>query len=504
MAVGKVKVFRYDPEVDSQPYYETYEFPFKPAMTALDVAMYIYEEIDGTFTFAFSCSNSHCGLCGAKINGRPGLMCREMATQDMVLEPLDNIPVIRDLMVDRDEYENHRESLRLGLDRVNQTEEEPEKIDLADLRNFAVASRCVECYSCVSVCPTLKENKHEYIGPASFVQLARHAFDPRDDLNREVIAYSGGLYNCTTCGKCTEVCPHEIGPSENIELLRARLVSGGQVPRAVTKLVEMVEDTEKLIQKGRTAFLDGETNEEGKVGLFVGCNIDYDSRLQPVATATVKVLQKLGVEVAIPKAQVCCGQPLKEVGALSQLEQLVVKNVEAFAAAGCTKMITICSGCGVGAKELWPQVYKEATGKDMPFTVEDFSEFIIDLPWKDHVKQLDMKLSYHDPCTLRRGQGVYEEPRQVLQAIPGLEFTEPVQGDACCGGGGGLRVSNFNLSQRILRTRVGGFKEMELEGIVTGCPTCMKQFHIGLAQQRMRSVSVLHLATVLAKAMELE
>lgn len=223
---GKVTVLRYNPEIDRQPRYATYEFPFVPGMSVLDVAFFIYEEIDGSFCFDYCCRNSHCGLCAAKINGRPGLMCRESATREMTLEPLDNLPVIRDLMVDRQEFEQRKHSLRLFLDRVSAPAKLPEKINLEDLERFKVASRCVECYCCNSVCPVLRKNKYEFLGPAGFVLLARHAFDPRDELSREVIAHSGGLENCTACGKCSRVCPHEIAPAEIIKLLRARLAAG--------------------------------------------------------------------------------------------------------------------------------------------------------------------------------------------------------------------------------------------------------------------------------------
>jgi fumarate reductase (CoM/CoB) subunit B len=505
MENGKVSIFRYNPESDSKPHYEAYEFPFEPGMSVLDVAFYIYENLDGTFSFSYCCRNSHCGLCGAVINGKAGLMCRESATREMTLEPLRNLTVIRDLIVDRQEYENHRGSLRLFLDRVSAPEREPEKIALEDLDRFKVASRCVECYSCVSGCPVVRENRHEFLGPANLVQLARHAFDPRDELNREVAAYSAGVYNCTHCGQCSEVCPHEIAPAENIEMLRAQLVAKGRVPRVLNELIAMVRNTEKAITlpKNKQSYLQRNAGtSNSKVGLFVGCNIDYDFRLMPIATAAVKVLQRLGINPAIPAEQVCCGTPLKEVGALEQIRELVIKNVEAFRKAGSTKVLTLCSGCGLGLKKLWPEVYRKATGQEVPFVVEDFTEFLTGLSWdKEGLKGLKLKVTYHDACSLRRGQGVYEEPRRLLRAIPELTFVEMPEPDYCCGGGGGLRVTNFEMAKRVLNRKMSFLKDLEVEAIVTGCPTCIKQLTMGLSQEQGHKVAVLHPAVVVAKAM---
>jgi succinate dehydrogenase / fumarate reductase iron-sulfur subunit len=228
MEKGKVTVFRYNPERDKRPYYQTHEFPFESGMSVLDVAMYVYTNIDGTFSFDYCCRNSHCGLCGVRINGKPGLMCRESASREMTLEPLENINVIRDLVIDRDYYEERMSSLRLFLDRVHvPATHEPETVKREFLDRFKVVSRCVKCYNCLSVCPAFRDNCHQFIGPAGLVLLSRHVFDPRDELNREIIAFGAGIFECTLCGKCAAVCPHGISPKEQIETLRERLTPGG-------------------------------------------------------------------------------------------------------------------------------------------------------------------------------------------------------------------------------------------------------------------------------------
>jgi len=508
MEKGKVKIFRYDPEKDQAPRYETYEYSFEAGMSVLDVAIYIYEEIDGTFSFSYCCRNSHCGLCGVKINGQPGLMCRESATREMTLEPLDNLAVVRDLMVDRNQYEDQMIGLRLFLERVTAPEQEPEKIEQADHDRFKVVSRCVECYNCVSTCTSFKENPHDFLGPAGMVQLARHAFDPRDELNREVMAYGAGVYHCTLCDKCTVVCPHGISPRESIEILRARLVRKAGAPRALRQVIDLVRESSRAIAppKRKKAFLrENARSGPGKVGLFIGCNMDYDPNLMPIALSAAKVLLHLGVVLAVPAEQVCCGMPLVEVGATDMMETLIIRNVKAFISAGCDTGLTLCSGCGLTAKQRWSEVYEQVQGEKPNFKVLDFTEFITELPLpKESLKALNQKVGYHDPCLLIRGQGISEQPRQLLQAVPDLDYTEMPEADYCCGGGGVLRLSNFEMSGRILNTKMGYLKDLDLDAIATCCPTCIKHMKIGLSRAHMRRVKIVHVANIIAQSLGLE
>lgn len=505
MEAGKVRILRYDPEIDSASHYEDYRYPFENGMSVLDVAMYIYGHIDGTFSFNYCCRNSHCGLCGVKINGQPGLMCRERATPEMTLEPLDNLAVWRDLMVDRNQYEDQMTGLRLFLDRVKTPAAEPERIVKENHDRFKVVSRCVECYSCISTCTTYRENPHDFLGPAGIVQLARHAFDPRDELNREVIAYSAGVYNCTLCDRCTAVCPHGISPRESIQILRSRLVEKVGAPRALQQIINLVKENKKAVTPPRQKkpFLSENARAgSSRVGLFIGCNMDYDTTLMPIALAAVKVLLHLGIDLTVPAEQICCGMPLIEVGAMANLQLLAVKNVEAFQKAGCETVLTLCSGCGLTAKKTWPECYRKAKGEPPSFQVMDFTEYLAGLQLhEDALKALELKVTYHDPCLLGRGQGISAEPRQLLQSIPELVYEEMEEADYCCGGGGALRVSNFEMSSRVVNKKMSFIKDMDIDAIATCCPTCIKHMKIGLSRAHLHGVKMLHVAEIVGMAM---
>lgn len=499
---GKVTVFRYNPEVDQKPRYETYSFPYQAGMTVLDVAFYINENIDGEFGFSYCCRNSHCGLCGAKINNRPGLMCREAASKEFTLEPLAHFPVIRDIIIDREEYDRRKANLRLFLERIDPAEKLPEYIDPNEHDKFKVASRCVECYSCVADCPVISELPHEFLGPAGLVQLARHSFDPRDEMNREVMAFSSGLYNCTTCGRCEVVCPHHIAPVKNIEMMREKLDQKNLAPKAVQELKELLAKNQKALNlsQGHEPLLKEQKLAQSPVGLFIGCNLDYDYRLQPIVEATVAILKKLGLEVVMPHEQVCCGQPAQEMGAKGEMKSLVLKNIELFKASDVQKVITLCGGCGSAGEKLWPEVYQNEYQSKLPFEILDISQFLYQHIDKIKWSALPLKIAYHQACSLHRGQKVADEPQKLLAQIPELEIIATETDDSCCGGGGGLRLSNQKLSQRITTTKLKGIANGGVEMIVTGCPTCIKQLNTGLARNKMRKVKVEHLVTVLAKS----
>ena len=218
---GSAHIYRYNPLIDREARFQDYSFTYFAGMTALDVLNQIYEQQDATLAYSACCRSGHCGICGALVNGRSALLCKCPATQEITLEPLHNFPVQKDLIVDRSSYEEHRAALRLFLEREHEYEESaPEPVSLPAFEKFKVASRCIECYCCVSECPSFAKNPHGFAGPAAIALEARHAYDPRDEQNRSLILKSMGLAACIECGKCSKVCPHGVDPLGIIRDLR--------------------------------------------------------------------------------------------------------------------------------------------------------------------------------------------------------------------------------------------------------------------------------------------
>lgn len=217
---GTAKVFRFNPMMDKSPYYQEYEYDYRKGMTILDVLNMIRETADPTLSYSYCCRNGHCGLCGLMANGKEVLSCKQAAQPGVRIEPLRNIRVLKDLTIDRDEYERKRPQLRLFLQRQCEQFSEPEVINMEEFEDFKTASRCVECFLCVSVCPIYKKSPHLFAGPAAFVLEARHFFDPRDDLNRKIMVKSEGIDLCNDCGLCSKVCNHGTDPASLIKKMK--------------------------------------------------------------------------------------------------------------------------------------------------------------------------------------------------------------------------------------------------------------------------------------------
>jgi len=244
MGFMRVKVFRFDPTKDQNPYYETYEIPYEKDMRVLDALVSIREIHDCNLAFRHSCRRRRCGMCGMLVNGKAVLACHEAAFSDMVVEPLPKLPVIRDLIVDTKSYEQKINELRPYLER-KKAETEPELIKPYDMLPLRQLQTCIECYLCMSVCPVLELGWPGFAGPSALVQMARRALDPRDLLERTAERTDNNFVDCVSCYSCVNVCPVKINVLEDaVEPLKAQRQKKviGRWARFNSVFVELVRD----------------------------------------------------------------------------------------------------------------------------------------------------------------------------------------------------------------------------------------------------------------------
>jgi len=218
------RICRLDPSIDKAPYFETYRVPYVKWMRVLDVLIHISEGLCVEYAHRWYCGVKKCGTCAVRVNGRETLSCWEPAQPDMVIEPLRHLPVVRDLIVDREPYE--RKVMELGplLMRTQPYPGLPEYITDREMRAASYAMDCINCMACYSACPVLDlGTETNFSGPAPLVQLAQVALDPRDGLDRlSLIEHTASISECVSCYRCEEVCPAEIPiVSRVIEPLKA-------------------------------------------------------------------------------------------------------------------------------------------------------------------------------------------------------------------------------------------------------------------------------------------
>ncbi len=225
------KIFRFNPDVDREPYYDTFISGFPRGTTVLEALLHIQETMDDSIAFRFSCRSAVCGSCGMLVNGAPVLACRTQLmalTGDQVLiEPLPNMDIIKDMVVDMKPFWDAYLRVEPWL-HVNE-EDTPEKEYLQspdEVRKLDPYINCILCACCYGSCPVLGFEEN-YLGPAAIAKLFRFMSDSRDRRGAkflEKVNSPQGLWACHTIFRCIDACPKDIRPTDTIEALRRKLV----------------------------------------------------------------------------------------------------------------------------------------------------------------------------------------------------------------------------------------------------------------------------------------
>ncbi len=349
-----------------------------------------------------------------------------------------------------------------------------------DLRSI---NKCVRCGTCRSVCPVFEEVGWESSSTRGRIMIMKGLHDGLDASAGVV----DSLNTCTTCGICTESCPAGVNPVDLIESARRGLVSRGIMTGAQADLSKNILSSGNTFGdiSSRSGWLRDRRHlrEKADYVYFVGCMNSY--RYVDTAARTFEVLSKFGATL-LPKER-CCGSPMLRTG--FDAGKLIDANTREIEKTGAHTIITGCAGCYTTLKKSYSHQFKVVSIPE--FLAEHISE--LDL------RPLDLRVTYHDPCHLGRHNKIYDQPRQVIEAICQLEEMKASRQSArCCGGGGGVRAGYKDLSLKMAARRLQDVPE-GMDYIVTSCPLCIRNLRDAGAGER-----VIDLVDLAAKALGLE
>jgi heterodisulfide reductase subunit D len=356
---------------------------------------------------------------------------------------------------------------------------------------------CTRCGTCKYIyqvyedsCPSGKKFRFETFFPSGRIHIARGLLEGKlewNDRMRDI------LFACPTCGNCMIQCQsrHHDTIVDMIEALRADAVRSGCGPmpnqKAFADSVEAEHNPYKEKHKDRLNWKEGIENEvpdkeTAEVLYFVGCTSSY--RQKDLAQATVKILNKLGVDYTVSEDEWCCGSPLMRTGQLDLVDDLVKHNTELFKKTGAKMVITSCAGCYRTLLKDFPNYGGALEGVEVIHISQFLEKMIAEGKFTLPKKFENIIVTYHDPCHLGRHSGEYDAPRAIINAIPGVELIEMArirENAWCCGAGGGVKAGFRDWAVEISAERIKEAEETGCEILLSTCPFCKTNLQDAIA-----------------------
>jgi Fe-S oxidoreductase len=333
---------------------------------------------------------------------------------------------------------------------------------------------CYQCGLCDTVCPWNR------VRTFSMRKLIRQATFGMTDIETEEI------WRCTTCGRCPQRCPRGVGIIEVGVASRRLATEFGVFPapvrpvRGVSSSLSVEGNPLNGERNNRANWAEGlsvKTFTEGtEILYFPCCYLSYDPRLKRVARATANILNAAGVDFGILGAmENCCGESIRKTGEEDLFKRLARENIKNFIDHGVKKILVSSPHCYHAFKNEYAEF-------KVNFEVVHISQFLLELVRDGKLalkKELAKKITYHDPCYLGRHNGIYDEPREALRKIPGVELNEMPDArvdSLCCGGGGGRIWMETPKGERFSDLRLDQAVGIGAEILVTSCPYCITNF----------------------------
>jgi len=333
---------------------------------------------------------------------------------------------------------------------------------------------CYQCGLCDVVCPWNR------VRTFSMRKIVREATFGMTDIE------SDDIWLCSTCGLCPQQCPRDVKQIESGVALRRIATEYGVFPntakpvRGVAASLTAEGNPLKEKRQDRAKWTEGLSvkpfTEKMEYLYLSCCYLSYDARLNKVAAATAEVLNKAGVDYGIlGTSENCCGESIRKTGDEDLFKRLAKGNIKTFIDSGVKKILVSSPHCYQTFKNEYPEFM-------VHFEVFHLTELLADLIKEGRLElnnEYAKKVTYHDPCYLGRHNGIYDEPRDILNSVPGLELIEMYESretSLCCGGGGGRIWMETMKGERFSDIRIAQAVDAGAEVLATACPYCITHF----------------------------
>lgn len=341
---------------------------------------------------------------------------------------------------------------------------------LPEEKTHANVGDIVKCALCPNMCrfdcPVLQAVKSETFSPAGKARIAylleMGRFQHEDAVNL--------MYACVGCDACKLWCPFEFSVEALLQGVRKDIVEKKLVPSRLMELKETLAKNYTVYESGSTSL---GLEKNGDYLYFAGCTVLNKTR--EIAEATIKILEKAGVDVAVQPEEWCCGAPLSILGFDADFKKFADRNTRVIKEGRYKTVVCSCPECVYMFKHLYPEM-----GFSLNAEVLHTTQILLTLAKEGEITFQELKkvYTYHDPCVLARKLHMCTEPRELLTSIPGLTLQETqfnAKETKCCGMGNMLPSTNPEISLSIAKDRSSALKEVSTS-VVTACPTCKAAF----------------------------
>jgi heterodisulfide reductase subunit D len=371
--------------------------------------------------------------------------------------------------------------------------------------SYDEVARCNKCGFCLPNCPVYLVEGKESAAPRGRNAITRAVIEGRLEWSEDI---EKSIFTCLGCGACTAACFPKVQTRDLVLRDRECLVGEGLYPKIADRVAKFLEEKHNISdddneERGEWRELIKELPEHAfekahaETIFFVGCVASFFPMAQKIPVNMSRIMDRAQVDFTILGGEEwCCGFPLIGAGMPDQMQRMVEHNLEKVKAVGAKEIVFTCPSC----YHTWGHLY------DTEVTLRHSSQMLDQMIQDGRIKlkEIKAKVTYHDPCDLGRNSGVFEEPRRVLRAIPGIELVELPnnrQLSVCCGGGGNVEMVNPELSGKVAQMKLDQIKSTGADMVVSACQQCLRTIATRARRQKV-DIVVKDLTELVMEAMD--